>query len=394
MHTVYLDNNATTPMLPEVLEAMQPYFTEKFGNASSIYRRGREAHAALTAARVSVAALLGCRESEVFFTSGGTEGDNLAILGIVSPGDHVITSAIEHSAVLNCCSYLQKMGCKVTRLPVDANGQIDPDDVRKALQSKTSLITVMLANNETGVLQPVEEIGQLAAEAHVCFHVDAVQAAGKVPISVKRIGCDLLTISGHKMHAQQGTGALFVRRGTILKPLFHGGHQEHGLRAGTENVPGIVGLGRACELAIAGLQDGTVQRLREWRDRLEDGGLQSVEAIGISGIHAPRVPNTTNIYFDYIGGEAVVVALDEKGVAASAGAACSAGAREPSHVLLAMGLSPQRARASVRFSLAKQNSADDIAYLLGILPEIVQRLRDLSPLYKSSRSYTPALSRK
>jgi cysteine desulfurase len=393
MHTAYFDNNATTPMLTEVQEAMQPYLAEKFGNASSIYRRGREARAAISAARLSVAKLLGCRDSEIFFSSGGTEGDNLAILGIVSPGDHIITSSIEHSAVLNCCAYLKKIGCTVTLLPVDGNGQVDPGDVRQALQSRTALISVMLANNETGVLQPVEDIGKLAAEADVYFHVDAVQAAGKVPISVDRIGCDLLTISGHKMHAQQGTGALFVSRGTILKPLFHGGHQEHGLRSGTENVPGIVGLGRASELALASLQDGTAPQIRQWRDRLEDGVLSAIEDIGISGIHAPRVPNTTNIYFDYVTGETVIVALDQQGVAASAGAACSAGAREPSHVLMAMGLGAERARSSVRFSLAKQNSAAEVEYLLAILPKVVQRLRRLSPLGKSSTSHPSALSR-
>jgi len=386
MRSVYLDNNATTRILPEVLEAMKPYFEERFGNASSIYSRGREAHAALKKARQSVAKLLGCESTEIVFTSGGTEGDNLAILGMMSPGNRIIASAIEHSAVLNCCSYLEKLGCEVTYLPVNRDGHIDPDDVRKALRTKAKLISVMLANNETGVLQPVEEVGKLAAEAGVCFHVDAVQAAGKVPIDVRRIGCDLLTISGHKMHAQQGTGALFIKRGTILKPLFHGGHQERGLRPGTENLPGIVGFGRACELALSGLADGSMERIGTWRDRFEAGLLKEIDAIGINGTDAPRVPNTSNIYFDYIGGEALVIALDEKGVAVSAGAACSAGAREPSHVMLAMGLGPERARASLRFSFGKQNSAEDVDYVLEVLPDSVQRLRNTSPLYKRSES--------
>jgi cysteine desulfurase len=386
MRSVYLDNNATTRILPDVLEAMKPYLEEKFGNASSIYSRGQEAHDAVEKARQFVARLLGCESSEIVFTTGGTEGDNLAIMGMMSPGDRIITSEIEHSAVLNCCSYLEKLGCHVTYLPVNGDGYIDPDDVRKALRGKAKLISVMLANNETGVLQPVEEVGRLAAEAGVCFHVDAVQGAGKVPIDIRRIGCDLLTLAGHKMHAQQGTGALFVKRGTILKPLLHGGHQEHGLRPGTENVPGIVGFGRACEMAIAGLADGSMERIRTWRDSFEAAVVKEIDAIGINGAFAARVPNTSNIYFDCIGGEALVIALDEKGVAVSAGAACSAGAREPSHVMLAMGLSPERARASLRFSFGKQNSAEDVDYLLDILSDAVQRLRSISPLYRRSES--------
>jgi cysteine desulfurase len=384
MHQVYLDNNATTPMLPEVLEAVRPYLAEKFGNPSSIYVRGREAHAALQDARDSVAQLLDCRRTEIVFTSGGTEGDNLAILGVVSPGDHIITSQVEHSAVLNCMEYLRDLGCKFTTIPVNGQGQVDPEDVRQALRPNTKLITIMLANNETGVLQPVEEIGKIAAESDAYFHVDAVQAAGKVPISVRRIGCDMLTISGHKIHAPQGTGALFVRSGTLLKPLFHGGHQEAGRRAGTENLPGIVGLGRACVIAAQGLADGTVERLREWRNRLENGILAMIDETGINGGDAPRVPNTSSIFFEHIGGESLVIDLDSRGISASAGAACSAGAREPSHVLLAMGLSPARARASLRFSLGKQNSAADIEYLLATLPSLVQRLRKLSPSYRQA----------
>jgi cysteine desulfurase len=384
MRRVYLDNNATTPILPEVFEAMRPYFAEQFGNASSIHQYGQQARAAVERARESVAALLGCRASELVFTSGGTEGDNLAIFGLVQSGDHIITSTIEHHAVLNSCQRLQALGCEVTYVPVDGRGLVDPDDVRHALRPNTKLISVMMANNETGVLQPVAEIGKIAAEADVWFHTDAVQAASKVTINVAEIGCDLLSISGHKMHAPKGVGALFVRKGTLLNPLFYGGRHERSRRAGTENVPGIVALGRAAEIARNGLESGEMQKIRMMRDRLEQTVLETIEATGVNGAGAPRVPNTTNIWFDYIEGEALVIALDLKGVAISTGAACSSGAVEPSHVLTAMGLSPDRARASMRFSLGKHNTPEDVNYLLSVLPESLARLRELSPLYKRS----------
>jgi cysteine desulfurase len=378
---VYFDNNATTPVLPEVFEAMRPYFSECFGNASSIHHHGQETRAAVERARESVAVLLGCRSSEIVFTSGGTEGDNLAIFGVVREGDHVITSTIEHHAVLNSCKHLQAIGCEVTYLPVDARGLVDPDDVRCALRPNTKLITIMMANNETGVLQPVEDIGKIAAEADVYFHTDAVQAAGKVSIDVKRIGCDLLSISGHKMHAPQGVGALCVRKGTNLQAIFHGGSHERSRRAGTENVPGIVGLGKAAEIAKAALDRGELSRMAEMRDRIERKILADVEASGVNGQGAPRVPNTTNLYFDGIEGEALVIALDLKGLAVSTGAACSSGAIEPSHVLTAMGLPAERARASLRFSLGKQNTADDVEFALSLVPQTVARLRELSPVY-------------
>jgi cysteine desulfurase len=313
------------------------------------------------------------------FTSGGTESDNLALFGITRPGDHVITSAIEHSAVGKSCDRLRQMGRTVTVVPVNGSGQVDPQDVRRALQSNTTLISVMMANNETGVLQAAEEIGRIAAEADVWFHTDAVQAAGKVPIQVDRIRCDLLSISGHKMHAPPGVGALYVRKGALLEPLLHGGRQERGRRAGTENVPGIVALGKAAELALRGLQDGSVEQLRRWRDRFEDAVLKAIGEVGINGREVPRVPNTASIYFEFIDGEALVIALDLKGVAASTGAACSSGAVEPSHVLTAMGLSGERARGSLRFSLGKHNTAADIEQALSILPDAVARLRSLSP---------------
>src|SRR6202522_4240550 len=273
MRRVYLDNNATTPVLPEVFEAMRPYFAEQFGNASSIHHHGQETRAAVERARESVAALLNCRASEIVFTSGGTEADNLAIFGLAQGGDHIITSTIEHHAVLNACKHRSKHpatpGCEVTYIPVDGRGLVDPSDVRRALRSNTKLITIMMANNETGVLQPVEEFGKIAAEADVYFHTDAVQAAGKVPIDVKRIGCDLLSISGHKLHAQQGVGALYVRKGTILEPMFYGGSHERSRRAGTENVPGIIGLGKATELAREALERGDLAQMAAMRDRIE-----------------------------------------------------------------------------------------------------------------------------
>jgi len=382
MHRVYLDNNATTPVLPEVFEAMRPYFGEHFGNASSIHHHGQETRAAVESARESVAGLLGCTASEVIFTSGGTESDNLAIAGLVKAGDHVITSGIEHHAVLHAAKNLEQIGCEVTVLPADGRGLVDPDDVKRGLRPATKLITVMMANNETGVLQPVEEIGKLAAEAEVLFHTDAVQAAGKVPIDVKRMHCHALSISGHKLHGPQGTGALFLKKGTQLQPLFHGGRHERSRRAGTENVPGIVGLGKAAKLASESFNNGAIERLAAMRDRLQRVVLSCIEGTTVNGDGAPRVPNTANIRFDDIEGESLVIALDLKGLAVSTGAACSSGAIEPSHVLIAMGLRPEQARASIRFSLGKQTTEEDIDFAIQLLPETVARLRELSPAYK------------
>jgi cysteine desulfurase len=384
MPRVYIDNNASTPLLPEVFAAMRPFFGEQFGNASSIHHHGQETRAAVERARELVASLLGCRPSEIVFTSGGTEGDNLAIFGVVREGDHVITSTVEHHAVLNACKHLEAVRCEVTHVPVDGRGLIDPDDVRRALRPNTSLITIMMANNETGVLQPIAEFGKIAAEADVYFHTDAVQAAGKVAIDVSRIACDLLSISGHKMHAPQGVGALYVRKGTNLRPMLYGGSHERSRRAGTENVPGIVALGRAAEIARKGLQQGDPAEMSALRDRLEQTILSEVEATAVNGQGVPRVPNTTNIHFDYIDGEALVIALDLKGLAVSTGAACSSGAVEPSHVLTAMGLPPERARASLRFSLGKQNTAEEVEFALSLVPATVARLRELSPVYNKA----------
>jgi len=382
MRRIYLDNNATTPLLPEVFEAMRPYFLEKFGNASSIHQQGQQARSAVEHAREQVAALVNSRAAEIVFTSGGTEGDNLCLLGLIKPGDHVITSTVEHHAVLNVCKRLEHMGCDVSFVPVDRQGVVDPDAVKATLRPTTKLISVMMANNETGVLQPVEEIGRIAAEADVYFHTDAVQAAGKVEIDVRKIGCDLLTISGHKLHGPQGSGAVYVRKGTLLQSMIVGGRHERGRRAGTENLAGLVGLGKAAEMARDWLGNGGAREMAALRDRFEQAILGSIEMTRVTSGSAARTPNTSNIMFECIEGEAFVIAMDLKGIAVSTGAACSSGAIEPSHVLTAMGLTPEEARSSIRFSLGKQNTAEEVEYALGRVPEVVAKLRELSPLWK------------
>ena len=380
MRRVYMDANATTPLVPEVLDAMRPYFIEHFGNASSIHQQGQQARAAVEQARESVAALLNCRAAEIVFTSGGTESDNLALFGLVEPGDHLITSSIEHHAVLHAAEKLRDRGAEVTFLPVSSEGVVDPQTLRRSIQPNTKLISIMMANNETGAIQPVTEIGRIAAEADIYFHTDAVQAAGKLPIDVQSLRCDLLSISGHKMHAPQGTGVLYVRRGTQLEPLFFGGTHERQRRAGTENLPGIVGLGKAAEIARTALTDGTVQRITALRNRFEQGILAQVEDTGVNSASVARVPNTSNIYFNNLEGEALVIALDLKGLCTSGGSACASGAAEPSHVLSAMSLSPSRARASLRFSLTKLNTDEDIDFALEVIPAAASRLRELAPV--------------
>lgn len=384
-----MDANATTPLLPEVLEAMRPFFMDAFGNASSIHQHGQHARAAVEHAREQVAALLHCRPTEIVFTSGGTESDNTALFGILRPGDHLITSSIEHHAVLHTAEKMRDRGIDVTFLPVSAGGAVDPVDAYRALQPNTKLISIMMANNETGVVESVEAIGKIAAEAEICFHTDAVQAAGKIPIDVKEIGCHLLSISGHKLHAPQGIGILYVRRGTRFEPLLFGGSHERQRRAGTENVAGIVGLGKAAEIALAGLTDGTEDRIAVMRDRLEHGLLEATEYCGVNGAGQPRVPNTSNLYFDHLEGEALVIALDLKGLAVSGGSACSSGSTEPSHVLKAMGLPLARSRASLRFSLSRQNTEADIDFALEIVPPAVARLRELSPICQKMKATAP-----
>jgi cysteine desulfurase len=373
-----MDANATTPLLPEVMEAMRPYWMEVFGNASSIHRQGQEARKAVDHAREVIARLFNCREAEVVFNSGGTEGDNTAVFGLLRPGDHFITTSIEHSAVLRAAERMAERGVDVTFVGPRPDGLIDPEEIRRAAMPNTRLISVMLANNETGVLQPVEEIAKIAAEAGAFFHIDAVQGAGKVAIDVKRIGCHLMSISAHKMHGPKGVGAMYVRRGTPVDPLIVGGSHERRQRAGTENVPGIVGLGRAAEQAMESLEDGTIERLAKLRDRLE-AGLLSTDGTRLNGAGAPRAANTTNITFDQLEGEALVIALDLKGVAVSGGSACHSGATEPSHVLMAMGLDKHAARASLRFSLLRTATDADVDHVLKVVPEAVERLRALAP---------------
>jgi cysteine desulfurase len=390
MRRVYMDNNATTPMLPQVFEAMEPWFLAQFGNASSIHQHGQGARAAVENAREQVAALLGARASEIVFTGGATESDNLALFGVLGAepaGAHLVTTAIEHHAVLHAAEELERRGASVTYVAPSAAGVVSVDAVRAALRPETRLLSVMMANNETGVLQPVAELGQLARERGIRFHVDAVQAAGKLPVDVRAIGCDLLTISAHKMHGPQGVGALWARRGVRLTPLFFGGAHERQRRAGTENVAGLVGFGRAAELAQQAVADGTMERVAALRDRLEAGLLKRVDECGVNGVNArggtaaARTPNTTNLWFDHLEGEALVIALDLKGLALSGGSACASGATEPSHVLTAMGVGEHRARASLRFSLSRLTAEEDVDFALGLVPAAVARLRELSPVY-------------
>ena len=388
MRRVYMDANATTPLLPEVLEAMQPYFVERFGNASSVHSFGQQARGAVEQARIKVAALLYCRPAEIVFTSGGTESDNLALFGASKPGDHVITTTIEHHAVLHAAEQLAKSGREVTFVPVDENGVVDPEDVRRALRPNTRLISVMMANNETGAIQPVEAIGAIAAEVGVQFHTDAVQAAGKLPMDVASIGCNLLSISGHKIHAPQGTGVLFVRKDTKIEPLMYGGTHERQRRAGTENLAGIVGLGKAAEIASRSLEDGSTQHIAALRDRLQNEILARVADAGVHSGLVPRVPNTTNLWFDHLEGEALVISLDLKGLAVSGGSACASGASEPSHVLTAMRVPADRARASLRFSLSKLTTEEDVAYAIEIVPQAAAKLRELSPFYRQNDDVT------
>jgi len=383
MRRVYMDANATTPLVPEVFEAMRPYYLERFGNASSIHQAGQQARAAVDHARESVAALIGARSSEVVFTSGGTESDNLALFGNLRGGDHLVISAIEHSAVLHAAQELEKRGVEVTYVGCDGASRISADAVQAAIRPNTKLVSIMLANNETGVLQPVAEFAEIAHKHGALFHTDAVQAAGKVPINVAALDCDLLSVSAHKIHGPQGVGALYVRRNVRVAPLFYGGTHERQRRAGTENVPGIVGFGKAAELAQEWMAGGGALALAAERDRLETGILVAVAETGVNGAGAERVANTTNLYFDHVEAEALLIALDLKGLAVSGGSACQSGATEPSHVLLAMGLTPARARASLRFSLSRLTMKDDVDFALEVVPAAVARLRELSPSFKA-----------
>ncbi len=383
---VYLDYNATTPVDSAVLEAMLPYLRDNFGNAGSVHTPGQRARAGVDAARELVAALIGAKPSEIVFTSGGTEADNLAVLGVVadSPGarKHVITTSIEHHAVLHSCEELVRRGIEVTVVPVsqrrESEGVVDPEEIRRALRPETVLISVMHANNELGTIQPIEEIARIASEAGVRFHCDAVQSAGKIPVDAPALGADLLSISAHKFCGPKGVGALYVRSGAALAPRFYGGHAERDRRPGTENVPGIVGFGKAAELARKLLPEDAA-RIRELRDRLESALLERVHGAQVNGDRARRVPNTTNMTFANAGGEALLIALDLQGIACSTGAACSSGSTEPSHVLLAAGLTHDDARSSLRFSLGRATTREEIERAIEVVPEVVERIRSLSP---------------
>jgi cysteine desulfurase len=385
MRRIYLDSNATTPMRPEVAAAMLPVYSEDYGNPSSIHWFGQQAKSLLDDARQQVARLIHAEPSEIVFVSGGTEADNLAIRGIAesqkAKGRHIITSKIEHHAVLHTCKDLEKQGWDVTWLAVSRDGIVDPEDVRRAIRPETVLITIMHANNEIGSIQPIEEIGEIAEAADAYFHSDGVQSTGKIPVDVKKLKVDLYSISAHKIHGPKGVGALYVRKGTILKPLMTGGGHERSRRSGTENVAGIVGFGIAAKMAREGLESEAA-RMGELRDRLENGLLAKIPSIHVNAKGTARLPNTSNIMVDFAEGEGLVISLDLKGVAVSTGSACSSGSLEPSHVLTAIGKTPDEAHGSLRFSLSAMNTAEDVDYVLEVLPGIVDRLRELSPHYK------------
>jgi cysteine desulfurase len=386
---IYLDNNATTAVAPEVLEAMLPFLRERYGNPSSMHTFGGEVAHDVTAAREKVAALFHARPTEVLFTSCGTEADNAALRGVLEAQPekrHLITTRVEHPAVLNLCKHLENRGYRVTYLAVDTQGRLNLDQLRTAISPDTALISVMVANNETGVVFPVAEIGAIAREHGVLFHTDAVQAAGKLALDMTRIPADLVSISGHKLHAAKGVGALYVRRGTKFVPFLIGGHQEHGRRGGTENVAGIVGLGRAVELALAKLDAETLEVSR-LRDRLERGLLEAIPSARVNGDPSSRLPNTTNISFEYIEGEAILLKLSEEGICASSGSACTSGSLEPSHVLRAMGIPFTAIHGSIRFSFSRYNTGAEVDRVLEVMPRIVAGLRAISPFW--ARRETP-----
>jgi len=385
MARIYLDYAATTPVHPEVLAEMLLYFTETFGNPSSIYACGQEARGAVEEARAQVADLIGARAEEVVFTSGGTEADNFALEGVAfaseKKGNHIITTSIEHHAVLETCHFLEKRGFNITYIPVDGYGMVDPDSVRKAITAKTILISVMHANNEVGTIQPLAEIGRIAREAGVYSHTDAVQAVGHIPVAVNELGVDLLSMSSHKLYGPKGIGALYVREGTKIVSFMHGGGQERGHRASTENVPGIVGFGKAAELARQEINEEAA-RLTGLRDKLIKGLLECIDHTHLNGHPVKRLPNNVSISVDFIEGESMCLNLDLAGICSSTGSACSSGSLEASHVLLAMKIPPERAHGSLRFTLGKWTTEEEIGRVLDVLPGIVAKLRAMSPLYK------------
>jgi cysteine desulfurase len=383
MKRIYLDHAATTSTDVEVVEAMKPFFTQKYGNPNSIHSFGQEAREAVEEAREKIARLIGANPSEIVFTAGGTEADNYAIKGIAwanqKKGNHIITSQIEHHAVLHSCQFLEKHGFKVTYLKVDKYGLIDPEEVKKAITGQTILVTIMHANNEIGTIEPIKEIGKIVKEAGIYFHTDAVQTTGHIPIEVNDLGVDMLSISGHKLYGPKGVGALYLRKGTKIVNLIDGGAQEKNRRAGTENVTGMVGLGKAVELAEKRLAGGEVDKVVKLRDKLITGIMDQIENVRLNGHSTKRLPGNVNICFEFIEGESMLLNLDMKGVAASSGSACTSGSLEPSHVLLAIGLPPEIAHGSLRLTLGKDNTEEDIDYVIAILPKIIEKLRALSP---------------
>jgi cysteine desulfurase len=387
MKRIYFDHSATTPVDPTVAEVIVEHMTEKFGNASSVHSFGREARKAIEEAREKVAALINAEPNEIFFTSGGTEGDNLALKGVAyanrKKGNHIITSTIEHHAILHTCEYLEKQGFTVTYLPVDEYGMVRVEDVANAITDKTILISIMYANNEVGTIQPIKEIGQLAREKGIYFHTDAVQVVGNHPVDVKDANIDLLTLAGHKFHGPKGVGALFIRRGVRVEEIQHGGGHERNMRAGTENVPGIVGLGKAAEIAQNEMQ-AKIARISGLRDKIITEVMAGIPHTKLNGHPTLRMPGNANFSFLFIEGESLLLNLDLKGIAASSGSACTSGSLDPSHVLLAMGLSHEVAHGSLRLSLGRGNTEEEVNYFLEVLPPIIQRLRDMSPLYGAS----------
>lgn len=382
MRKVYFDHSATTPVKPEILEAMLPYLTDNFGNASSVHSFGRDARKAVDESRAQVAALLGCEPIEIFFTSGGTEADNMAILGIAEAnrrkGNHIITSAIEHHAVLEPCHQLEKRGFDVTILPVDETGQVRPEDLKNAMRDDTILVTIMYANNEIGTVQRIKELAEITHEKGAYFHTDAVQAVGHVPINVKELGIDLLSLSGHKLNCPKGIGALYSGKRVRIYPITFGGSHERGRRPGTENVPGIVALGKACEIAAEEM-DLEIVRLQKLRNRLQAGIQENFEHIKVNGHPTERLPGSLNVCFEFIEGESMLLMLDMKGIAASSGSACTSGSLEPSHVLRAIGVPVEMAHGSLRLTLGYGNTEEDVDYFLEVMPPIVERLRAMSP---------------
>lgn len=381
MNTIYLDNNATTKVAAEVLEEMRPYFCELYGNPSSMHTFGGQIGVKIRKAREQVATLLGCEPSEIIFTAGGTESDNTAIMGVLAAAPNrrkVITTRVEHPAILTVCRELQSRGYTIAELAVDKQGRFDIAELEEQIDDDTAIVTIMYANNETGVVFPIDKIAELAADRGVVFHTDAVQAIGKIPLNLSKSNIDLLSLSGHKLHAPKGIGALYIKKGTRLSPYMLGGHQEAGKRAGTENVPGIIGQGKACELAAKNIEQEN-QRVKSLRDKLENAILEKCPGSLLNGDKENRLPNTSNISFEYIEGEAILLMLDRYGICASSGSACTSGSLEPSHVLRAMGVPFTAAHGSVRFSLSRYNTEDEVDYTIEVMPQIVSKLRRLSP---------------